>query len=130
MTLVPYDDQTGPVIRVRGLVNRFGSQVIDDGIDLDVMRGEILGVVGGSGSGKWRRVSDLPTLLLDPELANLGATLFAAAHATRWAEKSMLPAVPPRRAAQGSEPGAASPRRHCAEAATSAERPRSSRRCQ
>ena len=40
-----------PVIRLRGLVNRFGSQTIHDGIDLDVAPGEILGVVGGSGSG-------------------------------------------------------------------------------
>ena len=41
-----------PLIRVRGLVNRFGEQVVHDGVDLDVQRGEILGVVGGSGSGK------------------------------------------------------------------------------
>ena len=41
-----------PLIRVRGLVNRFGEQVVHDGVDLDVRRGEILGVVGGSGSGK------------------------------------------------------------------------------
>ena len=41
-----------PIIRVRGLVNRFGSQVVHDGLDLDVRRGEILGVVGGSGTGK------------------------------------------------------------------------------
>ena len=41
-----------PVIRIRGLVNRFGNQVVHDGLDLDVRRGEILGVVGGSGSGK------------------------------------------------------------------------------
>ncbi|HEU4773099.1 MAG TPA: ABC transporter ATP-binding protein [Lysobacter sp.] len=41
-----------PVIRVRGLVNRFGTQVVHDGLDLDVMPGEILGVVGGSGTGK------------------------------------------------------------------------------
>jgi phospholipid/cholesterol/gamma-HCH transport system ATP-binding protein len=40
------------VIRVRGLVNRFGAQTIHDGLDLDVHRGEILGVVGGSGTGK------------------------------------------------------------------------------
>jgi phospholipid/cholesterol/gamma-HCH transport system ATP-binding protein len=39
------------VIRVRGLVNRFGDQVIHDGLDLDVRRGEIIGIVGGSGSG-------------------------------------------------------------------------------
>ena len=41
-----------PVIRVRGLANRFGAQVVHDGLDLAVHRGEILGVVGGSGSGK------------------------------------------------------------------------------
>ena len=41
-----------PIIRVRGLVNRFGKQVVHDGLDLDVMPGEILGVVGGSGTGK------------------------------------------------------------------------------
>ncbi|WP_240125807.1 ABC transporter ATP-binding protein [Thermomonas alba] len=40
------------MIRVRGLVNRFGRQLVHDGLDLDVRRGEILGVVGGSGSGK------------------------------------------------------------------------------
>lgn len=40
------------LIRIRGLVNRFGEQVVHDGIDLDVHRGEILGVVGGSGTGK------------------------------------------------------------------------------
>ncbi|NBD95558.1 MAG: ATP-binding cassette domain-containing protein [Gammaproteobacteria bacterium] len=43
---------TDPAIRVRGLVNRFGSQVVHSDLDLDVERGEILGVVGGSGSGK------------------------------------------------------------------------------
>jgi phospholipid/cholesterol/gamma-HCH transport system ATP-binding protein len=40
------------VIEVRGLVNRFGSQVVHEGLDLDVYRGEVLGVVGGSGTGK------------------------------------------------------------------------------
>ena len=39
-------------IRVRGLVNRFGDAVIHDALDLDVRQGEILGVVGGSGTGK------------------------------------------------------------------------------
>lgn len=40
------------VIQVRGLVNRFGSQVVHDQLDLNVHRDEILGLVGGSGSGK------------------------------------------------------------------------------
>ena len=41
-----------PIIRVRGVVNRFGHQVVHDGLDLDVMPGEVFGIVGGSGSGK------------------------------------------------------------------------------
>lgn len=40
------------VIRTQGLVNGFGDQVIHDHVDLDVYRGEVLGVVGGSGTGK------------------------------------------------------------------------------
>lgn len=40
------------VIRVRGLVTRFRDQLVHDGLDLDLHRGEVLGVVGGSGSGK------------------------------------------------------------------------------
>lgn len=40
------------VIEVRGLCNRFGSQIVHEHLDLDLRRGEILAVVGGSGSGK------------------------------------------------------------------------------
>ena len=40
------------IIKVRGLRNQFGRHVVHEGLDLDVRRGEILGVVGGSGTGK------------------------------------------------------------------------------
>ncbi len=40
------------VIEVRGLVSQFGEQRVHDALDLDVRRGEIIGVVGGSGTGK------------------------------------------------------------------------------
>jgi phospholipid/cholesterol/gamma-HCH transport system ATP-binding protein len=40
------------VIEARGLCNRFGSQSVHENLDLDLYRGEILAVVGGSGSGK------------------------------------------------------------------------------
>jgi phospholipid/cholesterol/gamma-HCH transport system ATP-binding protein len=43
-------DQT--LISVRDLVVGFGSQIVLDHLDLDVRRGEILGIVGASGSGK------------------------------------------------------------------------------
>ena len=46
------DEPSEPIIRVRGLVNRFGDETVHDGLELDVFRGEILGVVGASGSGK------------------------------------------------------------------------------
>ena len=46
---VDHDDDIA--IRVRGLENRFGTQVVHEGLDLDVRRGAVLGVVGGSGSG-------------------------------------------------------------------------------
>lgn len=51
---IPMQDGDGHdlAIRVRGLVNRFGSQTVHEDLDLDVRRGEILGVVGGSGTGK------------------------------------------------------------------------------
>ncbi len=39
-------------ITVRGLRNAFGDQVVHENLDLDVKRGEIIGVVGGSGTGK------------------------------------------------------------------------------
>jgi ABC-type transporter Mla maintaining outer membrane lipid asymmetry ATPase subunit MlaF len=38
--------------RHRGLRNSFGEQVVHEDLDLNVRRGEILGVVGGSGTGK------------------------------------------------------------------------------
>jgi phospholipid/cholesterol/gamma-HCH transport system ATP-binding protein len=39
-------------IRVRGLTNRFGSKTVHEDLDLDVIKGEVLGVIGGSGTGK------------------------------------------------------------------------------
>ncbi|MDZ7587881.1 MAG: ABC transporter ATP-binding protein [Parasphingorhabdus sp.] len=44
--------EPAPIISVRGLRNSFGEQVVHEDLDLDVRRGEILGVVGGSGTGK------------------------------------------------------------------------------
>lgn len=45
-------DNRETIIEVRDLRNAFGPAVIHDGLDLDVKRGEIIGVVGGSGTGK------------------------------------------------------------------------------
>ena len=45
-------DPAIPPVRVTGLVNRFGQQLVHDGLDMEVRRGEVFGIVGGSGSGK------------------------------------------------------------------------------
>ena len=60
MTDLAHSERTGAatasepsaVITVRGLENRFGSHVVHQNLDLDVWRGEVLGIVGGSGTGK------------------------------------------------------------------------------
>jgi phospholipid/cholesterol/gamma-HCH transport system ATP-binding protein len=41
-----------PVIEVRGLVSRFGTQLVHDGLDMQVHEHEIFGVIGASGAGK------------------------------------------------------------------------------
>jgi len=46
------EQKTETLIKVRGLVTAFGSKLVHDHLDLDVRRGEVLGLVGGSGSGK------------------------------------------------------------------------------
>jgi phospholipid/cholesterol/gamma-HCH transport system ATP-binding protein len=43
---------TEVVIAVRDIVNRFGTQVVHDGVSFEVCAGEIFGIVGSSGSGK------------------------------------------------------------------------------
>ena len=50
MTDAFQDDQLA--IDVKGLKNAFGEQLVHDGVDLQVKRREIIGVVGGSGTGK------------------------------------------------------------------------------
>ena len=46
------EDKSESVIKVRGLETGFGDVTIHKDLDLDVKRGEIIGIVGGSGSGK------------------------------------------------------------------------------
>ena len=43
---------TEAVIRMRAVCTRFGSHVVHENLDLEVRRGEIFGIAGGSGSGK------------------------------------------------------------------------------
>jgi phospholipid/cholesterol/gamma-HCH transport system ATP-binding protein len=41
-----------PVVEVRGLVNRFGSELVHDGLDMTIEASQIFGIVGSSGAGK------------------------------------------------------------------------------
>ena len=41
-----------PAIRVKGLKTEIGGKVLHEGLDLEMKRGEVLGVVGASGAGK------------------------------------------------------------------------------
>jgi len=40
------------IVRVQGLVSRFGAQVVHNGLSFEVLPNEIMGIVGGSGAGK------------------------------------------------------------------------------
>ncbi len=41
-----------PILSARDIVNRFGRQVVHDHVSLDILRGEVVGIAGGSGAGK------------------------------------------------------------------------------
>lgn len=62
-------DQHDPVVRLRGIVKRFGSIEAVSGVDLDVYRGEIFCLLGGSGCGK----TTLLRMLAGLELPNEGS---------------------------------------------------------
>ena len=61
-----------PLIRVRGLYKSYGKKIVHDGIDLDIYPGEILTLMGGSGSGK----SVLLRSLIGLEKPDRGEILF------------------------------------------------------
>lgn len=68
-----------PVIELRGIVTRFGDNLVHDGIDLSIGRGEIVALVGGSGSGKTTLLRHLIGLTRPAagELRLFGAPLFS-----------------------------------------------------
>jgi len=45
-------EQNDTVIRIKGLRTQFGKSIIHDDLDLAVVRGEVMAIVGGSGAGK------------------------------------------------------------------------------
>ena len=61
-----------PLLEVRGVVNRFGKQVVHAGLDMQVYQGEVFGIIGGSGAGK----SVLLRTILGLRLPSAGSVLF------------------------------------------------------
>jgi phospholipid/cholesterol/gamma-HCH transport system ATP-binding protein len=74
------------VIQVRGIVNRFGRQVVHDGLDVDIEAGEVFGIVGGSGSGK----SVLLRTMLGLQKPVSGSVRIEGAEVTRQSDRELL----------------------------------------
>ena len=67
------DDAQVPVIEMQSISTRFGSHQVHEGLDLSVRRGEILGLAGGSGSGKSVLLREM-IMLQRPDSANILAS--------------------------------------------------------
>jgi len=74
-----------PIISVRGVVNRFGTQVVHDGVEFDVYAGEVLGIVGGSGAGK----SVLLRTMLGLRKPDAGTVAIAGKELTRMSDAEL-----------------------------------------
>ncbi len=74
------------IIELRGIVTRFGDRVVHEGLDLDVQPGEVLALVGGSGTGKSTLLWEM-TLLHRPSAGTV--RLFGQA-ITRWDDADNL----------------------------------------
>ena len=75
-----------PVLEVRGLVNRFGNQLVHDGLDMQVEKDEVFGIVGGSGSGK----SVLLRTILGLQRPQAGTVRIYGRDITRMSEAQLL----------------------------------------
>jgi len=76
-----------PALEVRGLVNRFGEQVVHDGLDMEVQPDEVFGIVGGSGSGK----SVLLRTILGLQRPQAGTVRIDGSDITRLSEAQLRP---------------------------------------
>jgi phospholipid/cholesterol/gamma-HCH transport system ATP-binding protein len=74
------------VIQVNGVTKRYGGKIVHQSIDLDIRRGEILTLMGGSGSGK----SVLLRSLIGLERPDSGQILFHGTDVTKLSEESLI----------------------------------------
>jgi phospholipid/cholesterol/gamma-HCH transport system ATP-binding protein len=73
------------IVEVRGIVNRFGRQVVHDGLDMEVFEQEVFGIVGGSGSGK----SVLLRTILGLQRPQAGVVRIGGRDITRMSQKAL-----------------------------------------
>lgn len=59
----PEPAETETVLEVKSVVTRFGRQVVHDGVSFTVRRGEVVALIGGSGTGKSVMVKEIIGLL-------------------------------------------------------------------
>lgn len=79
-------ETSAAIIQMRGIVTRFGDRVVHDRLDLDVRRGEVLAIVGGSGTGKSTLLREM-TLLHQP---SAGSVRLFGEEITRWDDADNL----------------------------------------
>ncbi len=70
METMPTVDEHAPVARLTGIRNCFGSDCVHEGLDLDIPAGQIIALVGGSGSGKTVLLRTL-SMLREPDAGRL-----------------------------------------------------------
>jgi len=84
--------QTIPKLRLRGVRKEFGDKMVLDGIDLDVMAGTSMVVIGGSGSGKSVLLKCVLGLI-EPDAGSIeidGVNLFDMSSADREAARARI----------------------------------------
>jgi phospholipid/cholesterol/gamma-HCH transport system ATP-binding protein len=76
-----------PLLEVHGLVNRFGNELVHDGLDMEVGKDEVFGIVGGSGAGK----SVLLRSILGLQHPQAGEVRIFGADITRMSDAQLRP---------------------------------------
>jgi branched-chain amino acid transport system ATP-binding protein len=74
------DSSASPLLRLRGLVKRFGGLLVTDQVDLDIAQGEIHAVIGPNGAGKTTLINQIAGELRSDE----GSIELLGENVTQW----------------------------------------------